>query len=184
MNQDQQIEEVPGTATPATAAGDTTAALTHLLQRFTACVLANDGAGLAALFTADGIYDDYFFGAHAGRPAIAAMLARFHEGGEDYRWEFFEPVSDGLTGYARFRFSYRSRVADSAGQPIAFEGMCRLRLRDGLIAHYAEVFDRGVAFVQLGFAPGKVARLLEKYAASQNAQAGFAPHFARFTGTE
>lgn len=146
-------------------------------MRFTACVTANDGAGLAALFTEDGVYDDYFLGAHAGRAAIAGMLARFHEGGEDYRRGFLEPVSDGVTAYA----GYRSRVPESAGLLIAFEGISRFRLREGLIEHYAESFDRGVAFVQLGFAPGKVARLLEKYAAAQNAQPGFAPHLERFS---
>jgi hypothetical protein len=36
-----------------------------------------------------------------------------------------------------------------------------------------------VAFVQLGFAPGKVARLLEKYSEAQNAQPGFRAHVER-----
>ena len=108
------------------------------------------------------------------------MLGRFHEGGENYRWEFHEPLSDARVGYARYRFSYRSKVPESAGKPIAFEGMSRLLLSDGLIEHYAEAFDRGVAFVQLGFAPGKVARLLEKYAGAQNATPEFRDHLARF----
>lgn len=151
-----------------------------LLDKFAACVAANDGEGLAALFTPEGSYDDYFFGIHSGRAEIAAMLARFHEGGEQYRWEFHEPLSDGKTGYARYRFSYLSKVAESAGKPIAFEGMSVLHLRDGLIERYAEVFDRGVAFVQLGFPAGKVARLLEKYAAAQNEAPGFRAHIERF----
>jgi ketosteroid isomerase-like protein len=151
----------------------------ELLKTFAARAEANDGAGFAALFTPDAVYDDYFFGAHAGRDEIAAMLARFFEGGENYRWEFHEPVSDGRTAYARYRFSYRSKVPDSAGKPIAFEGICRMLLKDGLIEHYAEAFDRGVAFVQLGFPAGKVARLLEKYAAAQNAKPGFRPHLDR-----
>ena len=76
-------------------------------------------------------------------------------------------------------------MPESAGRPIAFEGISRLHLCEGQIEHYAESFDRGVAFVQLGFAPGKVARLLEKYAAAQNAQPGMAPHLDRFSkGTE
>jgi len=148
-----------------------------LLKKFTARVAANDGNGLADLFTPEGIYDDYFFGAHAGRAAIVAMLARFHEGGANYRWEFYEPLCDGRLGYARYRFSYVSKVAESAGKPIMFEGMSRFLLRDGLIEHYAEVFDRGVAFVQLGFPAGKVARLLEKYSEVQNAT----PEFRRMS---
>ena len=93
------------------------------------------------------------------------------------------PVSDGRTGYARYRFSYLSKVAESAGKPIMFEGMCRMLLLDGLIEHYAEVFDRGAAFVQLGFPAGKVARLLEKYAAAQNATPEFGAHLGRFAVT-
>lgn len=154
-------------------------AFSQLLDRFACCVESNDGTGLGALFTPDGVYEDYFFGAHQGAAAIAAMLARFHEGGTDYRWEFHDPLCDGQTGYARYRFSYRSRLEAVLGQPIAFEGMSCFTLRDGMIAHYAEVFDRGVAFVQMGFAPGKVARLLEKYAIAQNAQDGFQPHLRR-----
>ena len=49
-----------------------------LLTAFAAAVEANDGEGLASLFTEDGTYEDGFFGAHTGRPAIAAMLQRFH----------------------------------------------------------------------------------------------------------
>lgn len=156
------------------------AAFNSLLETFATCVAANDGAGLGALFTPDGVYDDYFFGAHRGRAAIAEMLARFHEGGEQYRWEFFEPLSDGKTGYARYRFSYRSKVPGSAGKPIVFEGISVMQLQDGLIAQYAEVFDRGTAFVQLGFPAGKVARLLEKYSEGQNATPGFQAHLQRF----
>jgi hypothetical protein len=154
-------------------------AFATLLQTFAARVEANDGAGFSSLFTPEATYHDYFFGAHTGSAAISAMLDRFHEGGEDYRWEFFEPLADERTGYARYRFSYRSKVPGSAGKPIAFEGFCRMRLKHGLIEEYAEVFDRGVAFVQLGFAPGKVARLLEKYAEGQNSTTGFQDHLTR-----
>lgn len=156
------------------------ASFAEMLERFAACVAANDGEGLAGLFTPQGVYDDYFFGAHRGRAAIAAMLARFHEGGEQFRWEFFEPLANESLGYARYRYSYLSKVAESAGKPILFEGMASLRLRDGLIEHYAEVFDRGAAFVQLGFPAGKTARLLEKYSAAQNATPEFRAHLARF----
>ena len=52
-----------------------------LLTAFAAAVEANDGEGLASLFTEDGTYEDGFFGAHTGRPAIAVMLQRFHDTG-------------------------------------------------------------------------------------------------------
>ena len=161
-------------------AEDNAAALTDLLEQFAAAVVANDGAGLGALFTADGVYADEFFGAHQGRAAIAAMLQRFHDTGRDYRWDFTDPVSDGTIGYARFRFSYLSRLPEAEGRPVVFEGISRLRFRDGLIARYDEAFDRGVALVQLGFAAERIKRVLEKAAAAVTETPEARQHLARF----
>ena len=137
-----------------------------LLARFSATVEAHDSAGFAALFSDDGRYDDYFWGSHHGRAEIAAMLDRFHVGGELFAWEFTDPVfADGL-GYATYCFSYRSREPESAGRIVMFDGMSRFRVRDGLIAHYAEVFDRGMAFAELGYANERTGKLLARYGRS------------------
>lgn len=136
-----------------------------LLKRFADTVGAHDSQGFAALFTPDGWYDDYFWGRHEGREAIAAMLDRFHVGGETFVWEFTEPACSGDLAYASYCFSYRSREPESAGELVVFEGMARFRLRDGLIAHYAEVFDRGVAFTQLGYAPERIRKLTNRFTA-------------------
>jgi hypothetical protein len=135
-----------------------------LLERFAAAVGAHDSAGFAALFTADGCYDDYFFGEHHGRDAISEMLDRFHVGGEAFCWQFLEPVGGADLAYASYCFSYRSREPESPGKLIVFEGMSRFRLRDGLIAHYAEAFDRGVAFSQLGYETARIRKLIDRYA--------------------
>jgi SnoaL-like domain len=151
----------------------------ELLAAFSAAVVANDGAGLGALFTPDGIYADEFFGAHRGPVAIAAMLQRFHDTGRDYRWDFIDPLSDGTTGYARFRFSFASNLAECAGRPVVFEGMSQFRFAGGLIASYREAFDRGVALVQLGFPAERLKRILEKAAAAQNATPKAREHLDR-----
>ena len=154
---------------------------TALLDRFSAAVCANDGAGLGLLFTPDGVYADELFGAHKGRPAIAAMLQRFHDTGRDYRWEFVDPLCAGMTGYARFRFSFASRLPECEGKPVMFGGISQFRFaEDGLIEHYGEAFDRGVALVQLGFAPERIRRIVEKAAAAQNAAPEARPHLDRF----
>ena len=142
---------------------------TNLLAAFSAAVVANDGAALAALFAPDGVYEDGFFGAHRGRAAIAAMLQRFHDTGGDYRWSFDDPVCDGATGYARFRFSYVSRLPECEDKPVVFDGMSQFTFEAGLIAHYREAFDRGVALVQLGFPAERIRRILERAAAAQSA---------------
>jgi len=147
----------------------------ELLSRFADAVQAHDSKALAQLFTADGCYDDGFFGLHTGREAIAAMLDRFHVGGESFFWQFHDPVFAADRGYARYVFSYRSREPESAGRIVVFAGIAFLRLRDGRIAEYREVFDRGVAFTQLGYATPRIAKLLSRYArefvATEEAQA-------------
>jgi len=151
-----------------------------LLGNFSAAVVANDGARLGALFTPDGIYADEFFGAHQGGAAIAAMLQRFHDTGRDYRWDFIDPVSDGTTGYSRFRFSFASRLPECAGRPVVFGGISQFRFAGGLIAHYREAFDRGVALVQLALPAERIKRILEKAAAEQNQTAEAREHLDRF----
>ena len=151
-----------------------------MLRRFGAAVAANDGAGLAALFTPDGIYDDGFFGEYAGREAIARMLQHFHDTGADFRWDFLDPLSDGRTGYARYCFSYASRMPGAEGKPVVFEGIACFTFRDGLIDRYAEVFDRGVALVQQDFAAERIKRVLAKAVERQNAKTEAKEHLARF----
>ena len=61
-----------------------------VLGRFTAAVEAGDGERLAALFTPDGVYEDRFYGAKAGREAIADMLEQeFWGHAEGFRWRMF-----------------------------------------------------------------------------------------------
>ena len=135
-----------------------------LLARFTKAVEANDGRGLAALFTPGGTYVDYFFGPYTGPDAIAGMLAHFHEDARDYSWTFFDPVSDGKVAYARYMFSYVSKMTASAGRAVVFEGMSCFKLEGGKIAHYSEVFDRGSALAQLDFAPERMKKSLVRFA--------------------
>jgi hypothetical protein len=154
---------------------------TELLTTFADAVQANDGPRLAMLFAPDGVYEDGFFGAHTGRSAITAMLQRFHDTGSRYLWEFLDPVSNGAIGFARFRFSYASRLTESMERPVLFQGISCFRFRGKLIAHYSEAFDRGVALVQLDFPAGRIRRILEKAAAAQNRLPEARPHLDRFS---
>ena len=158
--------------------------LATLLQQFSAAVEANDGAGLARLFTADGVYDDYFFGAsQPGAAAIAGMLAHFYEGGRNFKWEFFDPVASGSLGYASYRFSYDSTLPDARGARVMFDGISRFELEGGKIKRYAEVFDRGMALAQLDFAAERLKKVALKYAVRLKARpeaAGHAKGLSRF----
>jgi SnoaL-like domain len=151
-----------------------------VLEKLAAAVVANDGAALAALFTEDGVYDDGFFGVHQGPGALAAMLTKFHATGTNYRWDFFDPLTDGRIGYARYRFSFASKMRGAKGKPVVFEGMSLLEFNGDRIARYSEAFDRGVAFVQQDFPAEQVQKILAKVAQAQNATAECREHLARF----
>src|SRR3984893_8100391 len=108
-------------------------------------------------------------------------VQRFHDTGRAYMWEFLDPLSDGSIGYARFRFSYASLLPEAAGRPVFFEGMSCFRFRDGLIAHYGEAFDRGVALVQLDFSAVRIKHILARAATAQNRNPETKRHFHRFS---
>ena len=156
---------------------ETNAEISRLLQALAKAIETGDGTALADCFTDDGIYEDYFFGAKQGRQGMVDMIAHFKAGARNFRWEFFDPVSDGKRGYARYRFSYDSLQPQAVGVRVGFDGISCIELRDGRISHYREVFDRGMALAQQNFEPAHIARLAMKYAARLREAPEWAPHF-------
>ena len=145
--------------------------LAALLKRMTAAAEAKDGKNFAACFTENGIYRDYIYGDHAGRAAIADMLENyFHRDATDYRWQFFDPISDGKLGYAWSLSAFTSTVPEFKGQKVVIDGISRFRLKDGLIEEYWESVNGGVAMAQLGVAPERMAKVLRRWAAQLQAK--------------
>lgn len=136
----------------------------ELVKRFGDAAASGNGDALADLFTADGIYDDYFFGPNQGREAIKTMLVHFSDGGSDFRWEFFDPVQAGNVGYASYRFSFNSKRPEARGARVMFDGIGRFDLEGGKIRTYSEVFDRGMALAQQEFEPERLRKIGLKYA--------------------
>lgn len=149
------------------------------LDRFARAASSGDGDGLAALFTPDGVYDDYFFGPYVGRQAISEMLGYFAKGGEDFRWSFHDPLANERLAYASYRFSYTSKAPDAARARVCFEGMSRFELSGGLIGRYSEVFDRGVALAQQNFAPERLSRICRRYAEALTRSEAWSSHVGR-----
>ncbi len=142
-----------------------------LLETFDAAVSRREGRSLAAIFTEDGVYHDAFYGAFEGRARIAELVDDwFYRTAEDFRWDFHDPVSDGGILYARYTFSYRSTLPEAKGARAMFEGVAIMRLRDGKIADYREVADTGPAFVDLGFVPERIAKILGRQGAALKAR--------------
>jgi hypothetical protein len=106
-----------------------------------------------------------FYGAFQGRDAIVDMIENhFHRDGSDFRWDLHDPVDDGELGYARYVFSYQSKLPDAAGKRVLFEGVAIVRLRDGLIADYREVAEVGTGLAMMDFAPDRIAKFFTKQA--------------------
>jgi SnoaL-like domain len=138
---------------------------TALLDTMTLAAEAADGERFAQCFTADATYHDYIYGPHTGRKDIAHMLTGLfrRDAADDYRWEFFDPVINGTTGYAWSLSSFTSTVPQFKGQFVVIDGMSRFTLRDGLIAEYRESVNGGVAMAQLGVEPERMAKIMTRW---------------------
>ncbi len=138
-------------------------AINTLLDQFCRRVEQRDAVGFADLFTTDGVYHDVFYGAFEGRARIAAMIDEwFYKSATDFRWDMHEPVCDGRVLYARYTFSYRSLLPEARGARAMFEGVSIMRLRDGLIQEYREVANAATGFVDMNFAPERIAKILAR----------------------
>lgn len=149
---------------------------TNWLEGFAKAANTGDGAAFARFFTPDAVYVDAFFGAFQGREAIARMLVEhFHGTCDAFDWRLYDLLSDATQAYARYVLTYTSRQPGAQGAPVVFEGMSRFVLADGFIAHYGEVFDRGVALVQQAMEPPRLHKLLRRWAGELRAREGLPP---------
>ncbi len=150
---------------------------TALLKKFCSAVERRDGKAFAELFTEDGVYHDVFYGVFKGRERIAEMVNDwFHRTARDFRWEMFRPVTDGKTLYAYYTFSYVSTLPEAKGKRVGFDGVSIMTLRDGKIAEYREVANTSIALLDIGFAPDRVAKIVNKEAAHIKARPEWQRH--------
>ncbi len=135
-----------------------------LLKNFTTAVEQADYDTFGQLFTEDATYHDGFYGPFQGRDAITGMLRHhFHGGGQSYKWLMEDPVYQEPMGYARYIFSYDSKIKDHEGQHVIFEGMSQFTIQDGQIKCYREIFDRGVPLTQLDFPAERIKKSLQRW---------------------
>lgn len=136
-----------------------------LIERMTAAVCAGDAHGTAACFTPDGVYHDGFYGEFTGRAEIARMVREcFHRDARAFEWRVSDVVSDGRLGYARYAFSYVSKMAGSEGRRVGFSGVSCCELESGLIRRYGEIFERAPVLAKLGFDDGRILKSVKRWA--------------------
>ncbi|MDO8980834.1 MAG: nuclear transport factor 2 family protein [Afipia sp.] len=150
-----------------------------LLHDFCRAVEQRNGKALSALFTEDGVYHDVFYGAFEGREKIAQLIDDwFYRTATDFRWDMHDPVSDGRKLYARYTFSYRSLLPEAKDARAMFEGVAIMQLRDGLIAEYGEVANVATGFLDMNFAPERMAKIFARQGAALKARPEMARHIA------
>lgn len=156
-----------------------------LLQRLMAAAQAGDGRAFSECFTPDGVYHDYIYGDHAGRAQIEHMIAElFHRDAKDYRWEMFDPVCNDNIGYAWSLSAFTSKVPEFAGKRVLIDGMSRFELKDGLIDDYSESVNGGVAMVQLGVAPQRIEKVLQRWSKQLHERPASQAFLARAKGSK
>ena len=154
--------------------------VTAMLRAFCDAVEQRNGAAFAELFTEDGVYHDVFYGAFEGRAKIAELIDDwFYRAARDFRWDMHEPVTDGTTLYARYTFSYHSTLPEANGARAMFEGVAIMKLRDGRIASYHEVANTAPGFVDMNFAPERIAKIAGRQGAALKARPEMARHLAK-----
>jgi ketosteroid isomerase-like protein len=150
---------------------------TLMLREFCDAVERHDGKRFADLFCEDGVYHDVFYGEFAGRTKIAEMIDDlFFKSATDMRWDMHDPVCDGRILYARYAFSYKSLLPEAGGKRAMFEGVAIMRLRNGCIADYREVANTGPGFVDINFAPERIAKILRRQGDALKARPELARH--------
>ena len=148
-----------------------------MLRSFCEAVECRDGKAFAALFAEDGVYRDVFYGAFKGRAKIAELIDDwFYRAAADFRWNMHAPVSDGETLYARYTFSYRSTLPEANGARAMFEGVAIMKLRGDEIVEYHEVANTTPAFVDMSFAPERIAKIAAKQGAELKARPEMTRH--------
>ena len=149
------------------------------LRAFCDAVEQRNGTAFSELFTEDGVYHDVFYGAFEGHGKIAEMIDDvFYRTATDFRWDMHAPVSDGERLYAHYTFSYRSTLPEAKGARVMFEGVAMMKLRDGKILEYHEVANTAPAFVDMNFAPERIAKIFAKQGTALKARPEMRRHLA------
>jgi hypothetical protein len=131
----------------------------------TSAICRGDAEGAAACFAPEGVYHDGFYGEFKGRTEITRMLRDFfYRDARDFEWKLSGAVCDGRIGYARYDFSYVSKIPGYEGRRAGFAGISCCEFEGGLIRRYGEIFDRAPVLAQLGFPDERILKSVRRWA--------------------
>jgi hypothetical protein len=75
-------------------------------------------------------------------------------------------------------FSYRSILPEAKGARAMFEGVAIMALRGGMIASYREVANTATGFVDMNFAPERIAKIVARQGVALKARPEMQRHLA------
>ena len=133
-----------------------------LIQKMTQAAVRGDGLGVAACFCENGIYHDVFYGEFRGSAIINLIEGHFHRDGKDFQWDLYDAIEQNGIGYARYVFSYASKLPEAKDRRATFEGVAICRLESGRIREYREVANAVTGLHLLGFSPERLARFVAR----------------------
>lgn len=154
-----------------------------LISTMTQAAVRGDGDATAACFTPDGVYHDCFYGSFRGEAIKDMVVNYFHRDAENFIWDLHDPIDGGSVGYARYVFSYDSRLAEARGKRAVFEGVAICRLENGLIKEYREVANAIAGLHQLGFGSERLGKLIAREAQALRERAEASHHVNPQAGT-
>ena len=109
------------------------------------------------------MYDDVFYGEFKGKKNIEDLIDNyFYRDASDFRWDIHDPVSNGVTGYCCYVFSYKSKIKGYDEKRTFFEGVAIVTVHKGLISLYREVANTLPALERLGFSEAHLSKLAAK----------------------
>lgn len=133
------FETAPTTVAQEASPAASPAALPPLLQRWLAALTAGNGDAVAALFIAEGVYEDVPSGTVArGRDQIAAFIDRIEAQERDFRIRLraVHFTDDGAV------LEYTATSTDSkSGQTLSFRGVTILEFEGDLIRRSADYYN-------------------------------------------
>ncbi len=136
----------------------------NITKKFTEYVCENNANKFANLFSEEGVYHDYIYGSFKGKKNIKSMLANyFHRDAENFYWEMYDHVFNKNIGYAKYRFTFTSKIPIYFGKKVVLAGICFFRFKSNLILEYSESVNGGIAMVQLGVNPQKIKNVFVKW---------------------
>ena len=135
----------------------------ELITKLTQSVCGGNSRAVAECFCDDGVYDDVFYGEFKGKKNIEDLIDNyFYRDASDFRWDIHDPVSDGVTGYCRYVFSYKPKIRGYIEKRTFFEGVAIVTVNKGLISLYREVANTLPVLERLGFSEMHLSKLAAK----------------------